>query len=180
MRSTRWLAVALMFGMGVSAARGSALVTKGSSEIALEGKLDFATEMGADFDLRAKYAYFLLDRFSMGFRTMAGDNDAVGYFGVGLTAEYNFALSPNYKPIIGTDMVPFLGAFVDYRHADLFEVKEDAGVFGGEVGLKFFLTDSTAITLALVGELATEEIYADDLEATDKDLSLQLGMRFYF
>jgi hypothetical protein len=51
-------------------------------------------------------------------------------------------------------------------------------VLGGETGVKFFLTDSTAINLSLVGEWASEEIYADDLEATDLNLYAKLGMRF--
>ena len=53
-------------------------------------------------------------------------------------------------------------------------------VFGADAGVKFFLTDTTALALSLRGELATEDVYDDDLEATDKNLALLLGMRFYF
>lgn len=179
MKMTKWLAIALACGLA-GAAQGAALITQGSNEIAVSGKLDFDTEVGTDFDLAAKYAYFFWDRIALGARTVLGNNDAMNYFGIGLTGEYNFTLPEGYSPLFGTDLVPFLGCAVDYRHAKLFDETEGAVVFGLEGGVKFFLTDSTAIALSLIGELASEDIYADDLEATDKDLSLQLGMRFYF
>lgn len=180
MKSVKWLVLAWACGLAVSAAQGAALVSKGANELALDGKLDFATESGRDVVLRVKYAYFPMNRFSIGPRVALRDNDAVNYYGVGVALEYNFGLPANYRPLIGTDMVPYLGAGADYRHAKLFDETESAGVLTGETGLKFFLTDTTAIVLALVGEWASEDIYADDLEATDLDLSLNLGMRLYF
>ena len=182
MKSMKWLAVAVAVASGVAipSAMGSALVTKGSSEIAVAGMLDFATFQGFETDLNAKYAYFFWDRIALGARGMVYDNDAVTHLGMGLTGEYNFNLPESVRPLFGTDLVPFLGLTVDYRHADLFDETESAIIFGAETGVKFFLTDSTAISLSLVGELATEDVYEDDLEATDKNLDLEIGMHFYF
>ena len=176
----KWLIVALGCGLMVPAAWGSALVTKGSQEIEISGRLDFATEVGSDLGLGVNYAYYFWDRIALGVRAVVGDNDAVTTSGLGLTGEYNFTLPENWRPLFGTDLVPFLGVAVDYRHAKLFDVSENAVVLGGEGGVKFFLTDSTAVNLSLVGELATEDIYADDLEPTNQNLAIQLGMRFYF
>ena len=36
------------------------------------------------------------------------------------------------------------------------------------------------MTLSLLGEIASEDVYVDDQEATNRDLRLLLGMRFYF
>ena len=133
-------------------------------------------------DLGVKYAYFFWDRISLGARWTCGRQRCGDLLaGLGLTGRIQ--LHPAGRiggPLFGTDLVPYPGRGVDYRHAKLFDVTENAVVFGGEAGVKFFLTDSTAINLSLVGELATEDIYADDLEATDLNLCLQLGMRFYF
>ncbi len=159
---------------------GAALVTKGANELGLDGDLDFATASGTRLEASAKYAYFFWNRVSLGLQGVVFNNDAMHQFGFGVTAEYNFVLSSNYKPLFGTDLVPFLGTSLCYRHAKLFDEKESAVVWGGEGGVKFFLTDTTAITLSLLGELASEDIYDDDLEATNKDLSLRLGMRFYY
>jgi len=180
MKSIKWFVLALMCSVAVSSAMGSALVTKGSRELALSGIVDFDTASGTEVDMNIKYAYFFWNRTSLGLRTQFYDNDAVNAYGLGVTAEYNFTLPAKYRPLIGTDFVPFIGVAMDYRQAKLFDEKESAGVFSGEAGVKFFLTDSTAVTLSMVGELATEDIYVDDLDATDKNLGIHLGMRFYF
>ena len=180
MKRMKWLVLALVCGLAVPAAMGSALITQGSNEISVGGALDFATEMGTKFDLNLKYAYFFWDRIALGARTSVANNDAMNHIGLGLTCEYNFALPSDFQPLVGTDLVPFVGVSADYRYAKLWDEKENAMVFGAETGVKFFLTDSAAISASLVGAWATEEIYADELDATDKDLSLQLGMRFYF
>lgn len=180
MKSIKWFVLAIMCCVAAPSAMGAALVTKGSRELAISGMLDFDTAAGTDLDLDIKYAYFFWNRTSLGIRFHGDNNDAMSAFGIGGSAEYNFALPAKYRPIIGTDLVPFTGVFLDYRQTKLFDEKESAAVFGGEAGLKFFLTDSTAVTFSLIGELATEDIYADDLDATDKNLGIHLGMRFYF
>ena len=180
MKKMAGLVLAVVSCLVAPAAMGSALVTKGSNELALGGKMDFATFQGVETTLNAKYAYFFWDRVALGLRGTLYNNDAVNYFGVGVGGEYNFVLPSNIRPAFGTDLVPYVGGSVDFRRAKLFDETEDAVVFGGEAGVKFFLTDSTALTLSLVGELATEDIYDDDLEATNKNLDLQIGMRFYF
>lgn len=180
MNRMKWLVLGLVVCLVAPAAMGSALVTKGTSELEVSGMLDFATFQGVETTLNAKYAYFFWDRVALGVRGMLYNNDAVNYYGLGVGGEYNFELPASYRPAFGTDIVPYVGGSVDFRRAKLFDETEDAVVFGGEAGVKFFLTDSTAFTLSLVGELATEDIYDDDLEATDKNLALQVGMRFYF
>lgn len=180
MKNMRWLVVALTWGLTVPAAWGAALLTRGSTEIAVDGAFDIATEMGTAIELRGKYAYFFWDRISTGARVSMGNNDAMNHIGLGLTGEYNFWLPEDYQPLFGTDFVPFAGVALEYRHAKVFDEKEDAVVLGMEGGVKFFLTDSTAIALSVVCELATEDIFPDDQNATDKDLILQLGIRFCF
>lgn len=180
MKKIKWLTLVLALALMVPAAMGSALITKGSTMLALQGGLDFATAGGTELKLDARYAYFVADRIALGGKTTLFNNDAANYFGIGVIGEYCFRLPEGYQPLFGTDLVPYLGVSLEYRHAKLFDQKESAIVLGGEGGLKFFLTDSAAITLALVGEVASEDIYADDLDATNLDLSIQLGMRFYF
>ena len=180
MSSMKWLVVALACAAAVPAARGAALLTQGSSELGIAGNLDTASVSGTDFDLRGNYAYFFWDRLSVGARAMVGDNDWWSYFGLGVTTEYNFGLPEGYQPLFGTDIVPlFLGLALDFRSTNL-DDRENALVFGAEAGSKFFLTDSTALVLSMVGEIGTENIYYDEDEPTDKDLRFQLGLRFYF
>ena len=180
MKSMKWLVVALACGLAVPAAMGAALLTQGSNEIGISGQLDVSGVAGTEFEMQGKYAYFFWDRFSMGTRATVGDNDWWSYFGIGATAEYNFRMPEGFQPLFGTDLVPlFLGTAIDYRHVNL-DDGQDAVVFGLEAGTKFFLTDSTALVVSMVGEMGTEDIYYDEDEPTDTNLKFQLGLRFYF
>lgn len=180
MRSMKWLVVALACGWGVPAAMGAALLTQGSNEIGIAGSLDTTAVGGTDYDLSGNYAHFFWNRLSMGARAMVGGNDWWSYFGVGLTSEYNFSMPEGFRPLFGTDLVPFfLGLAVDFRSTNL-DDRENAVVFCAEAGSKFFLTDSTALVVSMVGEMGTEDIYYDEDEPTDKNLKFQLGLRFYF
>jgi hypothetical protein len=173
-----WI-VALAVSLAGTAAWGQALVTQGSQEIGIAGGMDFFSGAGTAFDLDVKYAYFFWDRASLGTQIgMSFDKDMTAV-SLGVTGEYNFSLPYGYEPLVGTDLVPYVGGLVDYRYIDYFR-SENAFVFGLEGGLKFFLTDSTAVVLALATEVATEDIYLDDDELTNWDLGLKLGMRFYF
>ena len=161
-------------------ASAKAHVTQGSSELGVSGFVDVESALGTDVQFDLRYAYFFFDRFSLGVAGGFGDNDAVTRFNLGLVSEYNFALPDSYRPLVGTDFVPFVGLGVGFLYADLNPGDETAVVFSGETGLKFFLSDSTAITLSLLGQFATEDVFADDAKATDVDVSLRLGMRFHF
>ncbi len=180
MMKIKWMAMALGLGLVATGAQGSALVTQGANELAISGMVDFQSDMGVELDLNVRYAYFLIDRVAIGTKVLMYNNDTYNHFGLGLTGEYNFKLPQQFKPLFGTDLVPFLGGAVDFRHTRIYGSKESAVVFGGEGGVKFFLTDTAAVTTSVLGELATEDIFADDGEATNLDLRLLVGMRFYF
>lgn len=180
MKTTRWLAVVLACGLAVPAANGAALVTKGSSQVSLSGVLDFDTEDGMQSKLEIHYGHFFWDRISLGTRFMVSDDGIVQTGSIGVNGEYNFRLPAKWGPLFGTDLVPFLGAGVDYRHAEIFDDHQNSAVFTGEGGVKFCLTDSLAFVLSLVGELATDDIYADNDDITNKNLFLKLSTGFYF
>ncbi|MDY0145805.1 MAG: hypothetical protein RBS84_07435 [Kiritimatiellia bacterium] len=181
MKHIKWFALALVVAVAVPAAMGSALITQGANELAISGMVDFQSGEGTETILDVRYAYFVMDRVALGAKASMQYNDNYRHFGIGGTAEYNFKLPQNFKPLFGTDLVPFLGVALDYRYADIKYVgDESAVVLGGEGGAKFFLTDTTAVTLSLLGEIATEDVYVDDNKATNRDLRLMLGMRFYF
>lgn len=180
MNRMKWLALVLACGVAAPAARGAALVTKGSSQVSLSGILDFDTEDGSQSKLEVSYGYFFWDRISLGMRVMGSDDGNVQTGSIGVNGEYNFRLPAKWGPLFGTDLVPFLGAGVDYRHAEVFDDHQNSAVFTGEGGVKFFLTDSLAFVLSLVGELATDDIYADNDDSTNQNLYLKLSTGFYF
>lgn len=157
-----------------------ALVGAGSQEIAASGMLDFASEVGTQTSLDARYSYFVVDQFSIGAGGGFSDNDYATQIRLGFVAEWNFLLSDDYRPLIGTDFVPFIGGGVGLQYTDSDDDDVMAGVLSGEVGTKFFLADDFALTASCLGQLASDDIFMNDRKASSADISLRLGMRFYF
>lgn len=180
MKRDIFLFLVLIFLAFVPVAGATALLDKGSSELGVSGWIDFATADGTDVALDLRYAYFLVDRVGFGGILHTRDSRHSKICSLGGIVEYNFTLPEEWRPAIGTDLVPYLAGSVQYAYSDIYDFSEDAFVFRGDVGVKFFLTDTSALTLGLVGSWATEDIYEDDDEATDLDLQMQLGMRLYF
>ena len=179
----RILAFAAVAGLGIATTlpcRAAALITKGSSELGVGGNLDFKSAVGTDVSLGVRYAYFFWDQISLGGTVGFADNDAATSFKLGGVGEYNFKLSDNYQPVIGTDLVPFVGFGLSFQHVDIHHEKENALVFTTEAGLKFFLTDSAAVITSGIFDLATKDIFPDDDDANKWNFALNLGMRFYF
>ena len=56
------------------AASAKALVTQGSSELGVSGLVDIESALGTDVQLDLRYAYFFVDRFSLGVAGGFGDN----------------------------------------------------------------------------------------------------------
>jgi hypothetical protein len=159
-------------------ARG--LITQGSNELSLSGAVDPCTSMGTTVDLGVRYGYFFWDYISLGPAFSFYNNDDVTSVGVGINGEYNFALSDDYRPVIGTDFVPYVGLGLHLQYSDLPKESNTAGVLALEGGLKFFLSDTAAVTTSVLGRLATDDVYADGSDSDSYDILVHLGMRFYF
>lgn len=173
------LAIAISLPFFASPAGARALVTEGSNEIGASGYVDFESEVGLQSALDLRYAYFFIDKLSVGGVGGFSDNDFYTHIRLGLVCEYNFPLSDDYRPLIGTDFVPFVGLGVGLQYAD----SDDdvmAAVLFPEVGVKFFLSDDFALTASFLAQFASDDVFMDDSKTTSSDLSLRLGMRFYF
>ena len=181
MKKNGWLAVlaAAVIGAAATGAQGAALIDEGSSELGVGGALDFVGVNGTSVDLSLRYAYFFWDQISLGGVFGLYNDDDLTRYEFGAVGEYNFRLSEDYRPLVGTDFVPFVGVSARYAYADMSKNKS-ALLFGAEGGTKFFLTDSAAVVFSLAGDLATEKIFPDDGDMQNWDLAIKLGMRFYF
>ncbi|MBP1590186.1 MAG: hypothetical protein IJT88_08805 [Kiritimatiellae bacterium] len=173
------IASALVFAIALPA-MADALISQGSNELGVSGFVDPMTEAGTRIDFDLRYAYFFWDRISLGMVGGFGDDDRVTNVRLGVTGEYNFDISDDYRPIIGTDFVPYVGVALCYQHADLMGDKAGAGVFTTEGGMKFFLSDTAAVTTSVLGSMATDDVYADKHDTTWWDIAIRVGMRFYF
>ena len=174
------IASILCLAMAAPAAFGRALITKGSNELALGGMIDPSTALGTSVDLSISYGYFFWDYISLGPMASFSDNDAGTFASFGLSSDLNFPISDDYQPLIGTDFVPYIGLGLGYQYCDVPRKDASAAVLSLEGGVKFFLSDTAAVTAAVVGYYATDEVFPDDDNAHAADVNVRLGMRFYF
>jgi hypothetical protein len=169
----RFLIVALI--LTLAAASHAMYFTEGTSELSVSGLLDFESENGALTDLHLFYGYFVMDYLEAGLAGSFMNGDAVRMWALGPKAEYNFDL--------GYSAVPFVGGSLRFAASKLKEGEksDNAVIAGAEAGAKFFITEYAAISAALVGEIATDDIYlASENEKESTDLRFELGMRIFF
>ena len=159
----------------VAATTHGMFLEEGTSEFSISGTLDFDTANGTLTALNLFYGYFFIDYLEIGMAGSYLNDDAVQRWALGPKAEYNFD--------IGYSAVPYIGgslkfASTEFKHADK---DETAGVVGVEGGVKFFISEYAAISVALVGELASEDIYPDEDDGmADTDSRLDVGLRIFF
>lgn len=165
----------LMAMMAVLALAGTtygASLKEGTQEVVADGLFDPETAAGTTYDLGLKYGYFIQDSVEVGGQVNWSDDDVVTAYGAGAFAEYNFDQ--------GTELVPYVGAALDYVNADVEDADSvDAFQLTGEVGVKYFLVENVAVSAAGKFQWSDEDIYAKDNDLEDTNIEIDLAMRFF-
>jgi opacity protein-like surface antigen len=161
-----------VLGLVAGVSNGASL-KQGTQEIVIEGLFDPDTQFDQQIDLGIKYGQFIQDNVEVGVLAAYSDNDLLEEMGFGGFAEYNFDQ--------GTELVPFVGAELAWVNVDGDDIEsEDAVTLGGYVGVKYFLAENVAVSLDGKYTQASEDIYSEDGgDLEDKDMTINLGMRFY-
>lgn len=165
------------------------MLSAGTSELKVEGGIDFKTPDGTLIDFGILYGMYFLDYVEGGVALHLTDSDSVKVWRLGVFGQYDFDL--------GTEFVPYLGAGlswasyeVEYDDVEVMadgtpvrsreEEKDNALVLTGTGGVKFYIAENVALSGALVLEAATEKIFPDDDDFERTDARIELGMRFFF
>ena len=86
-------------------------------------------------------------------------------------AEYNFET--------GNEVVPFVGASLEYLNGEAADDNNDALALSGYGGAKFFLSENVAISARLVLSVATDDVYPNDDDVESTDSRFDFGMSYY-
>ena len=168
MRKLSLLAAAALAALSVQAGP----LKQDTQELRLSGAFDPETSGGTLFRASAAYGYFVVDNLEIGGQLRFADDDLSTSFGLGPFVEYDFDN--------GSQVIPFVGASLEYGHGEVGDISSDALVLGGNGGVRFFLTENVAISGRFSLDLATDDIYAQDGgDATNVDLRLELGVSCY-
>ncbi|MFH0909650.1 MAG: outer membrane beta-barrel protein [bacterium] len=158
--------------LAVAGSAYGASLKQGTQEVVVEGLFDPDSAAGTVYDLSLGYGTFVQDNVEVGGQVNWSDDDVVTSYGAGAFAEYNFDQ--------GTELVPYVGAAIDYVNSDIEDVDElDSFQVTGEVGVKYFLAENVAISVAGKYQWSDEDIYAEDGDLTDTNIEVDLGMRFF-
>ncbi len=155
------------------------LLTQGTQELSLSGLIDFDSADGTLTSIEVGYGFFIIDSLEIGVEPAYENTDNATRWAVHLFGEYNFDM--------GTELVPFLGLSAGYaaskvsaRVPGVQDVDEQAVIFSGLAGLKYFVTESIAVSGEFVYEWAAEDIYVAKDGMAHTDGRIQVGLRFFF
>ncbi len=169
------LLIAILLGMA-GTGFGQMLST-GTSEVKVNGLLDFETSDDTLFELGLFYGQFVADYMEAGVGLSITESDHVSVWSLGVYGEYNFDL--------GTELVPFVGLGLAYANYEVDspgsgDDGDNALVVSASAGSKYFIAENIAVSAALVVEFASEDIFPEQEEFSDSNSKLELSMRFFF
>lgn len=172
----RMLAVAVAVGLGWSGSVAAQMLSAGTSELKVDGLVDFQSADGSLLDIGVLYGVYLYDYVEAGVQVRLTDSDSFQMWRLGAFGQYDFDL--------GVELVPYVGAGLALGRYEVDVAgrsdSDTALILSGTGGAKFYLAENVAISGALVLELATEKVYPDDGDTSRTDARLELGMRFFF
>jgi len=171
----RFMTVLFAAVMSTSASFATMLAYN-TEEYRASGGLDFDSAAGTEFDIELGYGYFVKDYVELGGIAGYLDNDFVSNGYVGGFGEYNFETETQLIPYVGVE------SRLIYASIDVAGVEEDttALAVGLYAGLKFFIYDNLALSVRLLGEVASDDVYAEDNSVNDTDMGIDFGLRMYF
>ena len=179
MTGWRVLAAGVVSSLLVSSAGAQPRIGKGTNEVSLHVSPDFEGTVGDMIFAQAGYGRFLRDRVAARgtlsytiLEDVAGDDADYRTSELGLAGEYHFDL--------GGRLIPYLGAGLGWRRSHFGKFEESALVYGPRAGIKLFLADNVALDLEVTYKLGAADVFINDFEAEDTDLSTGIGFRVLF
>lgn len=148
-------------------------LSQGTSEIGIQGSIDFDYIDDYLLNFNGSYGYFIRDNWEVGGELDMSLSDNTEAYQFGAFTEYNFPTS--------TKWVPYVGAAAQYAYSDIFNQDGDAFNFQVAGGVKYFIHPQVAISAEVNYNIATEDVYVDgDGSAQDNKTQILFGTRFYF
>ena len=150
----------------------------GKDELVLQGWLDYQGPNGDNIDLLAGYGWFVDANLRLGgeFQWSLIEDIAPGEQDyrsqqVLLSADWLFS---------GGNLVPYVGLLGGYRNSKYEDLDEAGMVYGGRIGLRYFLNDSVSVNAAIGMLFGDKEVFIVDFEADDRYVYPSIGLSAVF
>jgi len=179
---------AVLIAVGLMAGSAFAIGT-GTRELGVRGDFTFTDEL----DAAISYGYFVTDEIEVLGMAMIdwqdwGDQDTT-LFGARIAADYHFMQ-------LGSEtMIPYVevrAGWINFESdvmtgnvnigesSDAGQLEGDAVTVGAGAGVKYMMAENVALNGAIFFDWADEEVFYDEGEIEDTEVSLEVGLNFYF
>ena len=163
----------------ISNAIADPLIKKGDRELAVHISPDFEGAIGDMLFAQLGYGLFVRDRLEVRatfaytvLEDIAGEESDYRMSEYGLVGEYHIDLAKAW--------VPYVGVAIGWSTSEFGNLDESAFVYGPTAGLKYFLAGNVALDLGVTYRFSTAEVFINDFQAEDHDLSSVIGLRVLF
>lgn len=151
----------------------------GKNELSLHGGLDYQAPNGDKIDLEVGYGRYLRDDLLVGGELQWALLEDISSKGGDYRSQQASLVVE--KLFIGeSELVPYVGFEIGFRNSKFEDLDESGLVYGGQVGARYFLTESVSIDGSLSWLLADKEIFIVDFEAEDQYLYPSFGINAVF
>lgn len=150
------------------------MLKQGTMELDINGSFDAKGPAGNQVSTALGFGYYIVDNLEI---AAAGafihDDYETGYHPA-IDAQYNFNLGCKLVPFIGINAGWGIWRYKEVDNADGF-------VYGAEAGLKYYLTESLAVTVSVDYDLSTGDIWTEkDGKMVDNNWGVAWGLRYSF
>lgn len=151
----------------------------GKNELGLHAWLDFQGPNGDNTDIIASYGWYLDDNLKLGLEYQwsliediaPGEDDYRAQQG-SFVAEWLFTGE--------SALVPYAGGIVGFRNSKFEDLDESGLVYGGRLGLRYYLTDSVSIDGSVNMLFSGKDVFIVDFEAEDQYVYPIVGLKASF
>lgn len=169
----RIIAIAV-FSLAIGISSYAQMLSQGTMELDISGNFDAKGPAGNQVWTALGFGYYVIDNLEL---AAAGafiyDDYETGYHPA-IDAQYNFNLGYKLVPFIGINAGWGIWRYKEVDNADGF-------VYGGEAGLKYFITENLALSAAVDYDLSTGDIWTEkDGKMVDNNWGIAWGLRYNF
>lgn len=147
---------------------------EGTFELGGSLMIDSASFYGTEIALDLNAGQYIETGTLIGGFLAVSDNDFVTTVSGGAMGKYHF-LDDGQTPFS-----PYVGAELGGVYATTEADDATALVLGGKLGFDYFLTENVALDVSANLRLATDDVYSDEDGLTNTDITVTVGLAFFF